>query len=72
MTLYIELYDSVSGDIIAKALDRRFDRNSGIYTWTNSVTNKAAVNRILKGWAGVLVDALNEARSYDADSGGDS
>ena len=72
MTLYIELYDSVSGDIIAKALDRRFDRNSGIYTWTNSVTNKAAANRILKGWAGVLVDALNEARAYDADPGGDS
>ena len=72
MTLYIELYDSVSGDIMAKALDRRFDRNSGIYTWTNSVTNKAAANRILKGWAGVLVDALNEARTYDADPGGDS
>lgn len=72
MTLYIELYDSVSGDIIAKALDRRFDRNSGIYTWTNSVTNRAAANRILKGWAGVLVDALNEARAYDADPGGDS
>ena len=72
MTLYIELYDSVSGDIIAKALDRRFDRNSGIYTWTNSVTNRAAANRILKGWAGVLVDALNEAKSYDADPAGES
>jgi hypothetical protein len=66
MTLYIELYDSLSGDIIAKALDRRLDRNTGIYTWTNSVTNKAAADRILKGWAGVLVGALDEARTYDA------
>lgn len=69
MTLYIELYDSLSGDIIAKALDRRMDRDAGIYTWTSSVTNRAAAQRILKGWAGVLVDALNEAKTYDADSG---
>jgi hypothetical protein len=48
------------------------DRNTGIYTWTNSVTNRAAANRILKGWAGVLVDALNEAKEYDADPGDDS
>ena len=72
MTLYIELYDSVTGDIIAKALDRRLDRNSGFYTWTNSVTNRAAADRILKGWAKVLVEALNEARSYDTDAGKDS
>jgi hypothetical protein len=66
MTLYIELYDSVSGDIIAKALDRKADRaNAGFYTWSNSVTNKAAADRILKGWAKILVEALNEARTYD-------
>ena len=64
MTLYIELYDSITGDLIAKALDRRIDNpsRSGHYTWTNSVTNKAAANRILKGWATILLDALNEAR----------
>lgn len=62
MTLYVELYDSVTGDLIAKAIDRRIDRNRGYYTWTNSVTNKAAANRILKGWAEILVTALNEAR----------
>ena len=66
MTLYIELYDSVSGDIIAKALDRKGDRaNAGFYTWANSVTNKAAAERILRGWAKILIDALNEAKTYD-------
>ncbi len=71
MTLYIELYDSVTGDIIAKALDRKFDRaNAGFYTWTNSVTNRAAAMRILKGWAKILVNALNEAKTYG--SGGES
>jgi len=73
MTLYIEVYDSVTGDIIAKALDRRSDnRNSGYYTWTNSVTNAAAAKRILRGWADILVKALQEAKSYPAEAGADS
>ena len=63
MTLYVEIYDSVTGDLMAKALDRRVDnRNAHMYTWANSVTNKAASERILKGWASILLDALNEAR----------
>ena len=65
MTLYVELYDSVTGDLIGKAMDRKSDRsNAGYYTWTNSVTNKMAADRILKGWAGILVEALNEARTH--------
>jgi hypothetical protein len=68
MTLYIELYDSVTGDIIAKALDRKMDRaNAGFYTWTNSVTNRAAALRILRGWAKILVSALNEAKTYGSE-----
>ena len=67
MSLYIELYDSQTGDIMAKALDRRGDsRNHGFYTWANSATNKAAAKRILKGWAMILLDALNEAKQREA------
>jgi hypothetical protein len=67
MTLYVELYDSVTGDLIAKAMDRKADRsNAGFYTWSNSATNKAAANRILKGWANILLTALNEARQQPA------
>jgi hypothetical protein len=63
MTLYLEAYDSVTGDLIAKALDRKADRrNDGFYTWSNSVTNRAAAQRILKGWATILLNALNEAK----------
>mgnify|MGYP001031137996 CR=1 FL=1 len=70
MTLYVELYDSVTGDLIAKAMDRKADRsNDGFYTWTNRATNKAAADRILKGWAKILVDALNEARATPAETG---
>jgi hypothetical protein len=63
MMLYIELYDSVTGDLIAKALDRRVDNSrAGFYTWSNSVTNRVAAEKILKGWAEILQDALNEAK----------
>jgi len=62
MTLFIELYDSVTGDLIAKAIDRQADRNSGYYTWSNRVTNKAAADRILKGWAEILLNVLKEAK----------
>ena len=68
MTLYIELFDSVTGDLIAKALDRKVDNpnDHGFYTWTNSQSNKATSTRILRGWADILLNALNEARSYPA------
>jgi hypothetical protein len=63
MTLYIELIDSVTGDIFAKALDRRSDNAAGgYYTWSNSVTNRAAAQRILRGWATILRKALDEAK----------
>jgi hypothetical protein len=67
MTLYLEAYDSVTGDILAKAVDRRGDRAfHGSYTWTNSVSNRVAAERILKGWAQILVNALNEAHAGTA------
>lgn len=67
MTLYLELYDSVTGDLIAKAMDRKVDNanRSGFYTWANSATNRQAADKILKGWANILLDALNEAKQTE-------
>ncbi|MGA9575385.1 MAG: DUF3313 family protein [Lysobacterales bacterium] len=62
MTLYMELYDSVSGELLAKALDRKRDRKTGYFEWQNRVTNRAAANRILKVWADVLKEGLDDAR----------
>ena len=63
MTLYLELYDSVSGEMLAKALDRKMDRQTGYFEWQNRVTNRAAANRILRVWANVLKEGLDDARS---------
>jgi hypothetical protein len=63
MTLYLELYDSVSDDLLARALDRKEDRKTGYFRWQTRVTNRAAANRILQVWADVLKEGLDEARS---------
>lgn len=63
MTLYMELYDSVTGDLIAKALDRKLDRRTGFFQWQTQVSNRAAANRILQVWANVLKEGLDDARS---------
>jgi hypothetical protein len=62
MTLYLELYDSLTNDLIAKALDRQKDRRTGQFRWQDKVTNRAAANRILQTWADVLKEGLDRAR----------
>jgi hypothetical protein len=66
MTLYLELYDSVTDDLLGKALDRQFDRKTGSFQWQTRVTNRAAANRILKQWANVLKEGLDAARAAGA------
>lgn len=70
MTLYVELYDSVTGSIIAKAMDRQRDRERGYLQWQTRVTNVAAAKRIMKGWAETLRKGLDEARAATASTGG--
>jgi len=67
MTLYMELYDSVTGDLIAKALDRKRDRRTGYFQWRNKVSNRAAANRILQVWAKVLKEGLEDAGVKSSD-----
>ena len=59
-TLYIELFDSLSGDIIGRAADRQAVRRAGgMVSWSNSVTNTADARRMMGGWADNLVGFLN-------------
>jgi hypothetical protein len=59
-TLYIELFDSVTGDIIGRAADnQRARRNGGRVSWSNSVTNSAEARRIFGRWADILREFLD-------------
>jgi hypothetical protein len=60
MTLVIELYDSVSNEILARAIDRRRARNVGNIQWTTTGTNREAARKILSQWANLLVSRLDD------------
>lgn len=65
MTLYIELYDSETNDLLAKALDPRADRDSGYMEWQTRVANRAAAKRMMQPWAKALREGLDTARDAD-------
>jgi len=60
MTLYVELYDSVSNEILARAVDRRAARHIGDVEETSISSNLADAQRLLKHWADLLVEKLDE------------
>lgn len=63
MTLYMELIDSVTGDVMVKAMDNKFDRTRTRIQVQNRVRNEAAAREMLGNWANVLRLALDEART---------
>ena len=59
-TLYIQLFDSLSGDIIGRAADRRSVRSpGGTISWSNSVSNRADASRMMGRWADQLIAFLD-------------
>ncbi|MEP4147627.1 MAG: DUF3313 family protein [Halioglobus sp.] len=59
-TLYVQLFDSISGDIIGRAADRRVTRSGGgSVSWSNSVTNTAEARRMFGRWADTLITFLD-------------
>lgn len=72
-SLFVELFDSDTGQILARAVDSRRARTSPTFQWATSVSNRAEASRVLGTWAGMLVERLNEVRdgaeSESADRG---
>ena len=67
LTLYLELYDSVSNSIIARAIDPVAARNGGFFQLTNSVTNTADADRVIRKWADILRDNLGDVTGNKGD-----
>ncbi len=66
-TLYLELWDSASNTILARALDAQADPGfAGRGQAANRVTNTMAAEQILKGWATRLRKYLDAARARPA------
>lgn len=63
MTLYVELYDSETDDLLAKALDPQADRDRGYMQWQTGPANRTAAIRIMQPWAEALRKGLDKARA---------
>jgi hypothetical protein len=69
MTLVAELRDSVTGELLGRAYDRRRGADLG-WQWTNSMTNTAEGKRIILSWAIALRKALDASRGKAASGNG--
>jgi len=63
MTLRLDLYDSVTGDLIATASENREAPRRGYLQWANSVTNTKEARLMFQSWARELRERLDEART---------
>ena len=61
MTLFAELFDSETGQVLARIVSRREARNTGMMTLTNSVVNADEARTIASGWASILRNGLDKA-----------
>ena len=67
-TLHLELRDSATGQLLARALDRQGARDFGTFQHSNQVRNSAEATRIFRGWAKLLREALDEVHGRDGES----
>ncbi len=60
-TLVIEIRDSITDAILARAVDRDLaEQTGGIMMESNRVTNRAEVRRLVRRWASLLRERLDE------------
>jgi len=65
-TLFLELFDSETGQILARAIDRRDSRSSNLMMLSGSVANTAEAEALAAQWARVLRKALDKAHAASA------
>jgi hypothetical protein len=64
-TLYLEFYDGVSNEILARVADAKTTRNRGYHSWSNRVTNSADSKQLIRRWAKQLIEALETIKGVD-------
>jgi hypothetical protein len=62
MMLVLQVNDAVTGTLLAVALDKR-QSGSSTMQWATSVSNRAAAEQMLKGWAEQLKRELDAVRA---------
>jgi len=62
-TLYLELFDGVSGEILARIIDSEIVGDNSYTTWANRVTNTADAKRTIRKWAKKLREKYDQAQA---------
>lgn len=63
MTVVLEMRDSVTGEVLARAVDGRNGRFTGQMTWTNRQTNMADAQNAISIWARALRSGMDEVNA---------
>ena len=63
MTLYLELYDSLTSTLLARVIDPEAASNYGVFTWQSQAGNISAADGIMKKWSDTLRGYMEAARS---------
>lgn len=63
MTLFMELFDSETGQILARVVDRQEARSANTFTMANTATASGEAEDIAAQWARLMRDALDRARA---------
>ena len=59
-TLFLEVYDAISGEILSRWVDTREDPDRGFFDWANRITNAARAKLVVRSWAKRLVQGLED------------
>ncbi len=62
-TLFLEVYDAVSGEILARWVDTREDPDRGYFDWANRMTNTVRATVGVRAWANRLVEGLDDLKA---------
>jgi len=62
-TLFLEVHDAVSGEILARWVDSRTDPDRGYFDWANRITNTERAKVVAHTWAKRLVEGLEELKA---------
>ena len=65
----LEMLDSDSGAVLIRAVDTRGMDTVGYTARSSSVSNSAEARRLMRAWAKIVVEALNEVTTLEAFTG---
>ena len=62
-TLFLEIYDAVSGEILARWVDTREDQDRGYLDWANRITNIYRATIVVRSWTERLLEGMDELKA---------